>query len=310
MFDANDLELLSAYLDDALTAEERAALEARLETEAGLRRELARLRATIDLIGTLPTLPAPRDFRLTPRMVRRPSIITSAAFSAMSAAAAIILLVIGATLFSVRSPQAPPAAAELAFAPTTLPMTASAGRDDTASAVSEAANAAEETDLKSEAAPLTDGLLLALPTGTPAATLLPPMLYAEQETEDTFGTLAMQADAAVQQSQDDQLRYASEQPAPSSAAGGAAAQASLPQPTLAPTEKPSITPSPVSTATHPPSATPTTAPTSTLLPTTAPTLVPPSSAAENTNTVGVALIVVALLLFGVAVVTTLLRRRV
>src|SRR5450432_1819332 len=102
MLNETDLELLSAYLDGALNEQERAALETRLQTDPELSRELARLRATVELIKTLPTLAAPRDFTLTPRMVRRPGILTSAAFSALSAAAAIILLVIGVGLFSTR----------------------------------------------------------------------------------------------------------------------------------------------------------------------------------------------------------------
>ena len=60
MLNGNDLELLSAYLDGALSDEERAALEARLQSDAALRRELDRLRATVALIKTLPTLSTPR----------------------------------------------------------------------------------------------------------------------------------------------------------------------------------------------------------------------------------------------------------
>ncbi len=71
MLNGNDLELLSAYLDGALTASERADLEARLQTDASLRRELERLRATKALIGSLPTLSPPRDLRLTRAMVAR-----------------------------------------------------------------------------------------------------------------------------------------------------------------------------------------------------------------------------------------------
>src|SRR3954470_15331892 len=122
MLNGNDLELLSAYLDGALSEAERTALEARLQTDAELRRELARLRATVDLIKTMPTLSSPRPLTLTPRMVRRPNILTSAAFSALSAAAAIILLVIGAALFT-QPPSAAPAdfaaRSAVAFAPTT-----------------------------------------------------------------------------------------------------------------------------------------------------------------------------------------------
>lgn len=61
-----DYELLSAYLDNQLEADERAALEARLRIDAGLRRELAALRQTVALVKALPPVRAPRDFTLTP----------------------------------------------------------------------------------------------------------------------------------------------------------------------------------------------------------------------------------------------------
>jgi hypothetical protein len=67
-----DAELLSAYLDGMLTDSETAALEQRLATDAALRRELAALRQTIDLINALPPLVAPRSFTLTPDMVGLP----------------------------------------------------------------------------------------------------------------------------------------------------------------------------------------------------------------------------------------------
>jgi anti-sigma factor RsiW len=96
-----DYELLSAYLDDALTASERAALEARLQSDAALRRELAALRQTVLLLRQLPTLKAPRDFMLDPRMVRRSRLLifpTTRAFSALSAVAAMVMVVIGLAL--------------------------------------------------------------------------------------------------------------------------------------------------------------------------------------------------------------------
>jgi anti-sigma factor RsiW len=65
-----DYELLSAYLDDALTAAERSALETRLQTEAALRTELDALRQTVTLVRGLPPLTAPRNFTLTPAMLR------------------------------------------------------------------------------------------------------------------------------------------------------------------------------------------------------------------------------------------------
>lgn len=62
-------ELLSAYIDDALTAEERRDLEARLRAEPALQRELDTLRQTVALMRALPERKAPRDFTLTPEMV-------------------------------------------------------------------------------------------------------------------------------------------------------------------------------------------------------------------------------------------------
>lgn len=128
-----DLELLSAYLDGALSDADRAALEARLQADAELRAALDELRTTVTLIKGLPTLRAPRSFALTPEMVgQRPAakerarwliFPTSAAFSALSAAAAVILLVFGALLLSDSSlfetNTGVPQAAQIAFEATT-----------------------------------------------------------------------------------------------------------------------------------------------------------------------------------------------
>ena len=100
-FTDQDYELLSAYLDDALAEAERAALETRLQTDDRLRQELAALQQTVNLVRGLPPLKAPRNFTLTPGMVRPRSarwliFPTSAAFSAISAAAATILILLGA----------------------------------------------------------------------------------------------------------------------------------------------------------------------------------------------------------------------
>lgn len=119
---STDLELLSAYLDGMLTAEEISALEARLAEDTALRRELESLRATVALLGDLPELRAPRDLRLTRAMVqpyaqRRPPI---ALFSALSAAAAFILIAVG--VIGLTSSQLPaPDSAQVAFAATETP---------------------------------------------------------------------------------------------------------------------------------------------------------------------------------------------
>jgi hypothetical protein len=95
-----DLDHLSAYLDGRLSASESAALERRLDAEAELRQVLADMRAARALLRALPTLRAPRDFTLTRAQVRRTPLmlLVSPAVSAVSAAAAVVLLVAGALL--------------------------------------------------------------------------------------------------------------------------------------------------------------------------------------------------------------------
>ncbi|MCB9450323.1 MAG: hypothetical protein H6672_02730 [Anaerolineaceae bacterium] len=101
-----DYELLSAYLDGVLVAADRAALEKRLAAEPALRAELDALQDTISLLNQLPTHRAPRDFTLTPAMIGsqttsrrgRLSFLTSPTFSAVTAAAAMFLVVLGAFL--------------------------------------------------------------------------------------------------------------------------------------------------------------------------------------------------------------------
>ncbi len=61
-------ELLSAYLDGELEADEQARLEARLESDPTLREELDGLRRTVALVRDLPPAPLPRNFILSPGM--------------------------------------------------------------------------------------------------------------------------------------------------------------------------------------------------------------------------------------------------
>ncbi len=63
-------EWLSAYIDGALSPRERARLEARLAQDADLRARLESLQRTVALVRGLPPVPAPRNFLLTPAMVR------------------------------------------------------------------------------------------------------------------------------------------------------------------------------------------------------------------------------------------------
>jgi hypothetical protein len=62
----DDLELLSAYIDNQLMAVERGALEERLRREPGLRTALEELRGTVAVLRELEPLRPPRSFTLDP----------------------------------------------------------------------------------------------------------------------------------------------------------------------------------------------------------------------------------------------------
>jgi hypothetical protein len=69
-------ELLSAYIDDEMTADERALVDAHLATCVMCVQDLATLRQTVALLGQLPQVAAPRPFTLREsdvRPVRGPS---------------------------------------------------------------------------------------------------------------------------------------------------------------------------------------------------------------------------------------------
>ncbi|MBI1257063.1 MAG: hypothetical protein GC204_06300 [Chloroflexi bacterium] len=329
MLNGNDLELLSAYLDDALSTEERATLEARLQNDAELRRELDRLRATVALIKTLPTLSAPRPLTLTPRMVHRPNILTSAAFSALSAAAAVVLLVIGAALFTTTRPSAAPAqsaARNIAAVPTLTVSVNEPQAGGANNAVSPPVADNFQITMEKSTGELGQDSSGVLGFAGPTETSQPSIEAQLYAVPQPLGTSAdegeLQADASVAQSQavsplpDDQLRTQSEQAAPSSAMDGAAAAALAPTSapstvTAVPTDTDTATVTASDTATSNSSATLTTTPvpTASTLPTLTPTSNLPESRAAENNTAAVSLIALALVLFCIAIVTTILRRR-
>jgi hypothetical protein len=98
MLTDRDYQLLSDYLDEALSSSERAALETRLGTDDELRGEYEALRQTVTLIQALPVRKAPRDFTLNAAQARRPAqrLWLSPTFvSGLSAAAAMLLIGFG-----------------------------------------------------------------------------------------------------------------------------------------------------------------------------------------------------------------------
>lgn len=117
-----DLDLLSAWLDNQLAPEDRAALEARLSTEPALRAALNELQWLVSGLRALPNLRAPADMRLTAAQVKpaRRIALFPAFVSGLSAVAAAVLLIAGVGLLRPLAPPALPAANEqsVAAAPT------------------------------------------------------------------------------------------------------------------------------------------------------------------------------------------------
>lgn len=119
-----DFELLSAYLDEALSARQREALEARLAASAELRAQLDELRAMRALLRNAPVLKPPRDFRLDPaahaRRVWWARLGTLRLTSALSAAAAVLLIALGILLSNSPRPPAQPVALQPTLTPSAV----------------------------------------------------------------------------------------------------------------------------------------------------------------------------------------------
>lgn len=101
-----DLLLLSGWIDDVLEPDERAEISARLDQDAGLRRELDALQRTVSAINALPVLRAPRDFTIPldtqrPTVTEKPKIVAlprrrnNTGMFWLSAAATLTIVVIG-----------------------------------------------------------------------------------------------------------------------------------------------------------------------------------------------------------------------
>ncbi len=131
-----DLERLSAYIDNQLAPGERQALEARLGREPELRAALSELRLTVRALRTLPVVKPPRSFTLTPAQVGQAATRRAGrlgGFGALRLAAtlsAVMLAVVvaGDLTLGLGQPAAAPAAPEVALraAVTAAPTTAAA----------------------------------------------------------------------------------------------------------------------------------------------------------------------------------------
>ncbi len=104
----DDIERLSAYIDDALPPEERQALELQLSQDPDLRRTLEEMRETVHLLHELPPMKAPRNFTLTSRAFDWWGVRLAGALGA----AASLVIVLGVLLMlSGGAPEAAPVAA-------------------------------------------------------------------------------------------------------------------------------------------------------------------------------------------------------
>jgi len=179
-----DYELLSAYLDDMLDAGERSALEERLRQEPTLQAELEALRNVIALVKQLPTRQAPRNFTLTTAMIAPLDMSKSSRkvvgfplSSALSAAAAFILIALGLILAMGDGDQAADLTADSGEAPVVMQ-----AQPTTETLVAEEADLAltdvlEDTDMDAldftgeAASPVSPGTGGAIPSSIPTATL-------------------------------------------------------------------------------------------------------------------------------------------
>jgi anti-sigma factor RsiW len=153
-------ELLSAYLDDELDAEEQAWLEQQLATDPALRTDLETLQQTVSLLNDLPQAPVPRNFILPPTIDRRPQAArpdrSKAARPAwvaplFTATTALVALAFGVVLsLDLMFVGAHPGARQFASAPESEPMPA-AEAPSVAPAASPEVSAAIEEPLIAEA---------------------------------------------------------------------------------------------------------------------------------------------------------------
>ncbi len=172
-----DFELLSSYLDDALSGEARAALETRLNADPDLRQALDGLRRTVQLLGATPGVVPPRNFTLDPAKYRRPvpwwmrwrALQT---VGAVGAFAAVVLIVLG-VLLQTNTAMAPAAGNAVAAFPTNATIQSYINGTATAKSFTSTPTSIED-QVSAEASDKAAAPTMT-PTGTPTGTAtLPP----------------------------------------------------------------------------------------------------------------------------------------
>lgn len=105
-----DQELLSAYIDNELTASERLTFERRLQSDPSLQDEIEELRSLKAMLRDLPDVAPPRSFTLDPSMVGKQRSFLSFQYFRLASIVATMLFALTLTLnqmgFATSSPQA------------------------------------------------------------------------------------------------------------------------------------------------------------------------------------------------------------
>jgi hypothetical protein len=245
----DELELLSSYIDNQLTAAERGALEQRLGHEPALRAALDDLRGTVALVRELAPLPPPRSFALDPAaFAPRPSPLFG--WLRLGATLASVLLAltfavdfVGRGVVSTSAPAAAPAPASEAqrnaLLATETPAALSAPAAGGAAVAPTAAPAAAPTAAPLAApAPQSAAEPTAAPAAAAAEATAAPAATTAPEAQGLPSPTAEATSQAVQSADMNATAAA----APTSAAAPAAqptpAQAQLPGYSVPPTEAP------------------------------------------------------------------------
>lgn len=172
-------ELLSTYLDNQLSAADRARLESRLRDEPALRAELDALRQTVTVLKAAPQLAVPRNFTLDVARFRRPvpwwaRYQTMQLMGAVGTLASILLIVAGTLLFSSN--------AAVPFAPSAAKSSGSVSNGVAVLPTTTAIPLSEATQLPAVNIPATQ---TALPTTTFVIPTLVPTQAAAVESAET-----------------------------------------------------------------------------------------------------------------------------
>jgi anti-sigma factor RsiW len=119
-----DDELLSAYIDNRLSASERAQFDARLAAEPALRAQLDELQQVVQAVRAMPRKRAPRSFALDPRRYAPRQTFLTRIYPALrmaNAAVALVFVVVLGALFVQAVP------GRLAMAPAAAPAPQASG---------------------------------------------------------------------------------------------------------------------------------------------------------------------------------------